>query len=58
MSVETDNTKNRMLTPRSPGNPQLKAKSAVSLNRRVLIKKGRRKFWHPYVITGKIHSRA
>lgn len=58
MSVERDNTKNRMLTPCSPGNPQLKVKSAVSPNSRMLIKKGRRKFWHPYIIIGKMHSRA
>lgn len=53
MSMERDNTKNRMLTPCSSGGPQLKAKSAVNPNKRLLIKKGRRKCWHPYVITEK-----
>lgn len=33
--------------------PQLKVKSAVKPNKRVLIKKGRRKCWHACVITEK-----
>jgi len=53
MSVERDKTKNRMLTPCSLGCPQLKEKSAVNPNNRLCIKRGKRKCWHPYVITQK-----